>query len=117
MTVNTCLTLVDTISPNHVDAAVKLRWLNELDAQIRVDVLGETPDSQPEPAGMTDGSRVLTVPYPFDRLYWLYLVSLIDWLSGDSTRYENGAALFNAAYNRYAKYMIRTGEGGSHERI
>ncbi|MCQ2430391.1 MAG: hypothetical protein MJ192_08675 [Clostridia bacterium] len=107
MTINSCLTLVDAMAPNRVERSVKRRWLEELDAQVRVELWGETPDEQTEPAGAEDGTRVLSAPYPFDRLYWLYLASLVDYINGDTARYENGAMLFNAAYCHYAKYVIR----------
>ena len=112
MTINSCLTLVDQLLPNKVERAVKCRWLEEVDAQVRVELWGEVPNALPEPTGTVDGSRTLSAPYPFDRLYWLYLVAMIHCVMGDTARYENNAALFNSAYLHYAKYVMRSGERG-----
>lgn len=51
------------------------------------------------------------MPFPYDQIYWMYLTALLEYARGDSARYEIGAALFNAAYRNYAKYLVRTGAG------
>ena len=112
MTIDSCLTLVDSLIPNQIGRAVKCRWLEELDAQLRIELWDEAPSAQVEPTGTTDGSRRLTAPYPYDRLYRSYLAAKIYGVQGDAVRYENSAAQFNAAYLHYAKYVIRTGERG-----
>ena len=81
MTINTCLSFVDGILPNAV------------------------PDEA------ADGDTELSVPFPYDQIYWMYLTALLEYARGDSARYEIGAALFNAAYRNYAKYLVRTGAG------
>ncbi len=111
MTLNTCLALTDTILPNSMDVEVKCRWLSELEGRIRVELLGESPSGTP--FDLTEsGHAELTVPYPYDQLYWMYLCAMIEYAMGDTARYENGAALFNTAYQNYAKYLIRTKGSG-----
>ena len=104
MTVSACLDLVDSMLPNAADASVKRRWLTELEGRIRVERLGEPAGSFPA----LDADSDLLVPAPFDQLYWMYLIALIEYTSGDTSRYANAAALFNTAYQSYAKYLIRS---------
>lgn len=109
MTVNTCLSFVDSLLPNAIPADIKARWLRELEGRIRVELLGEGPGDRTEAAGASDDAE-LSVPFPYDQVYWMYLMALIEYTNGDLARYENGAALFNAVYRNYAKYLIRTRE-------
>lgn len=111
MTVNTCLSFVDILLPNAVPTEVKKRWLLELEGRLRVELLGEGADLQAEVIALSD-EEALSAPFPYDQIYWMYLVALIEYESGDYARYENGAAIFNAAYRNYAKYRIRVGKGG-----
>ena len=109
MTIRNCIALVDEIAPNGVDASVKLRFLGEIEAKVKVELLGESPDSVEVFDENTYLDIELCVPHPFDQLYWLYLVAMLDFLGGDSARYENAAALFNAAYQNYGKWLKRRG--------
>lgn len=111
MTINTCLSFVDGILPNAVPRATKCRWLGELEGRVRVELLGNTPEQQTAPDETADGDTELSVPFPYDQIYWMYLTALLEYARGDSARYEIGAALFNAAYRNYAKYLVRTGAG------
>lgn len=111
MTLNTCLSLVDSLLPNALPQATKCRWLSELEGRIRVELLGQ-PAADQTPLTVSDTSDPsLIVPFPYDQVYWMYLLALIEYVNGDYARYENGAALFNAAYHGYAKYLIRAGRG------
>lgn len=107
MTINTCLSLVDEILPNAVPQTIKSRWLSELEGRVRAELLGQQPDTLTLP----DADAALAVPFPYDQIYWMYLVAMIEYMGGNYARYENGAALFNAAYRNYAKYLVRTGAG------
>jgi hypothetical protein len=57
----------------------------------------------------TPVDTLLTAPHPYDRIYWLYLMAMMDYVGGNAARYENTAALFNAAYRDYGKYLKRRG--------
>jgi len=109
MTIGECIKLVDSMAPNGVGASVKLRLLSEVEGRVRVELLGEEPgeavgfgEDAPEDTG-------LCVPAPFDRLYPLYVMSMIDFLNGDVTRFENGSILFNQAFQNYGKWLQRKG--------
>lgn len=106
MTYDTCMSMVDTLTPNQVSAAMKRRWIGELEGRIRVELEGVSPSSLTPPEEIT-GDAELSAPYPFDRLYWLYALAMLDFVNGDGARYENSAAMFNSAYQSYAQWRLR----------
>ena len=109
MTIETCLNLVDSMMPNGVDASVKLRFLGEIEGKVRVELLGETPDGETDYNEATPTGTVLCVPHPYDQLYLLYIMTMLDYIAGDTARYENSAAMFNTAYLSYGKWLKRKG--------
>ncbi len=109
MTIQDCMDLVDTMTPNRVALSVKLRFLGEIEGKVRVELLEEDPhELTPFDVDVPMGTE-LCVPHPYDQLYLLYIVAMMDYLNGDSARYENGAALFNQAYLAYGKWLKRRG--------
>ena len=109
MTIENCMKLVDSMMPNGVDSAVKLRFLGEIEGKVRVELLGESPDGGWDFDEGTSGRTELCVPHPYDQLYLLYVMAMMDYIGGDTARYENGAAMFNAAYQSYGKWLKRRG--------
>ena len=109
MTIQTCMKLVDTVMPNALPGAVKLRFLGEIEGRVRVELLGEEPDRMTVFDESTPADTELSAPHPYDQLYWLYVAAMIDYASGDLARYENTATLFNAAYGNYGKWLKRRG--------
>ena len=98
MTIETCISLVDATEPNGYSEVVKTRILGELEGRVRVELQGGSPAE-------FDGE--LTVPHPYDQLYRFYLLAMICHMKGDRDRYESAAALFNAAYLNYGKWLKR----------
>ena len=109
MTIETCMHLVDTVMPNNLPETVKLRFLGEIEGKVRVELLGEDPGMVAVLDSSTPVDTELAVPHPYDQLYWLYLLAMMDYVSGDLARYENTATLFNAAYQNYGKWLKRRG--------
>lgn len=109
MTISECIKLVDTMAPNGMETSVKLRLLSEIEGRVRVELLGEDPGDTVALGEDAPGETVLCVPAPFDRLYPLYVMSMMDYLNGDVPRFENGAILFNQAYQSYGKWLQRRG--------
>lgn len=109
MTIKTCMNLVDTVMPNALPEAVKLRFLGEVEGRVRVELLGEEPNTMAVFDASTSADTELSAPHPYDQLYWLYVVAMMDYISGDLARYENTATLFNAAYQNYGKWLKRRG--------
>lgn len=112
MTVKKSLQMADAVAPNRIGEEIKRRWLGDLEGMIRVELRGDSPEAAAAatPDGMPSEDDVLGAPYPFDRMYWLYLVAMIEYTGGDTTRYANAASMFNAAYASYAKWLVRHGD-------
>ena len=109
MTIETCMRLVDEMLPNRVSEAVKRRLLGEVEGKVRVELLGEEPQDAPFFSPDTPADTQLAAPYPFDQLYWQYLLAMVSHTCGDNVRYENTALLFNASYQSYGKWLKRRG--------
>lgn len=108
MTVTECVGLADSMLPNGFSSIIKIRWLSELEGRIKVELMEEAVPVKALTS--TNGSTQLSVPHPYDQLYWMYLVAMMHHMMGDRDRYENSAALFNTAYQNFAKYVHRKGE-------
>ncbi len=109
MTIETCMDLVNAMMPNSLSEAVKLRLLGEVEGRVRVELLGEEPDGATVFDASTPAATELSAPHPYDQIYWLYLLAMMDYMSGDLARYENTATLFNAAFQGYGKWLKRRG--------
>ena len=109
MTIESCMKLVDAMLPNRVEDSVKLRFLGEIEGKVKVELLGYSPEETDTFDSETPGDTELCAPHPYDQLYWLYVLTMMDYLSGDLGRYENGATMFNAAYQGFGKWLKRQG--------
>lgn len=109
MTIQNCMDLVDAMMPNQLRSLVKLRLLGEIEGKVKVELYGEDPDELIPFDEDTPTGTELCVPHPYDQLYLLYMMSMMDYLNGDAARYENGAAMFNLAYQNYGKWLKRKG--------
>lgn len=106
MTPESCMTLADSITPNRISAALKRRWLAELEGHILVCIQNHDPEAL-DIRGEEEEALYLSAPFPFDRMYYLYLLAMIDFYNGDVSRYEESASLFNDALDEYAKWCKR----------
>ncbi len=109
MTVQDFLDVSELMVPGGPCTAVTLRWLSELEGRVRVELLGHDPAVVIPITEGTPRDTVLSVPHPYDRLYWMHHMAMTDYVAGDSVRYENAAALFNEAYAGYGRYLKRRG--------
>lgn len=109
MTIDTCIRLVDELMPNRFPEAVKLRLLGEVEGKVRVELLGEDPAAAPVFDEDTSVDTELSAPHPYDQLYRQYLLAMLCHAAGDNARYENMAALFNASYLSYGRWLKRRG--------
>lgn len=106
MTSEACMAWVDTLSPNHVPEMLKLRWLAELEGHVLVNICHHDPEALAF-RGEEGEAVTLSVPFPFDRIYLLYLTAMVDYYHGDLSRYHESAALFEAAWEDYVKWYKR----------
>lgn len=78
-----------------------LLW--ELEGMLAVEVQGKSPSS------LTIADTDLDIPLPFDRVYWTYLVAMIDLATKDLDSYKVSYAMFCEARDTYARWYHRTG--------
>lgn len=113
MTTIEILGIVDRITPNAHTDADKLRWLKQLDAQIRTEaalLLWTEPDRISEVLCQqaAEGAETLCVPEPFaEELYGAYLQACMAWADEDDARYDRFITRFNDAYSRFMGMVIR----------
>ena len=97
---------VDLLCPNQYTQDQKLGWLGELEGKIHADVMLETPDKL---AGLEDTwQQCLCVGWPHSQLYQHWLLAKIHQADGELELYQNRMESFNACYQNYVNWYIRT---------
>lgn len=111
------LTRLDDIKPNSYSREQKMRWLNDLEQQIKANVI-DTHEDPPE--GIEDisfskeqaisdqGGKTLLVPDAYDELYIHYLEAKVDYYNREFERYNNSNAMYTAVYAEYTNWYNRT---------
>ena len=122
MTLKECIDIIDSNKPNQYTITDKVRWLSFIEEIIINDVLKthEGYDGRYDDfTGYSDDkiSVTLIVPSPYDRLYTAYLKMKIDEENGETARYNNSAAMFNAYLSEYKKYYNKTHMPLNNDRI
>lgn len=87
----------DTISPNAIDYAVKKKWLDTLEGQLR------------EQLNLSDDTEIVGVA-PYDGIYVAYLRMKCAEAVGDINRYNNALTQFNTERDALFAYYIRHNE-------
>lgn len=112
MTINSCLDLLDQLTGNQIDRAIKVMWLSNLDRVIYEDILKKhvgTDETEFEGYdGDTDGDTTLLAPPPYDEVYRWYLEMQVHDANGEIVRCNNATAKYNAAMLSYMDYINRT---------
>ena len=114
MTPTEIIEIVDRITPNAHATADKLRWLGQLDTQIRTEaaLLLRVPPEQVN--GLLCASSVgapgqLLVGEPWaEELYGSYLRACMAWADEEDQRYDRFITRFNDAYRRLMSCVIQT---------
>ena len=107
MTQKEVIALASTVRPNALPEELLARFLAELEGRVESEIHTQAGRKK-APLVHTKNPR-FSVPAPFDRLYWTYLVAMIDLTVGDMDSYKLSYELFNDAYSAYARYYQRTG--------
>lgn len=89
----------DAAYPNTIPLSVKQEWLDRLEAKLD-NMIAENFDSAPTECA---------APYPYDEIYVAYLKMLCAERNGDTVRYNNYLAAFEAAKNELYAYLVREG--------
>lgn len=102
---------VDEVMENVFSDKVKLRWLNQIEAELQVDVLLLQTDGIAQYTE-EDLDKGLIAPPPFDELYAEYLLYRICLAQEEPERANNKVATFNRAYHEYARFIAETANPG-----
>lgn len=108
MTVNEAISIARAMRPNELEDQVLHRMLTELDGVLAL--IAGTDGTGCVRTGAPAYGTELSVPAPFDRVYWAYLMSMIDLAQGNVESYAVSRALYTEARDEYAR-RVRRGEG------
>lgn len=100
MTPTDIITIVDRITPNAHTDEDKLRWLTQLDDELRAELF---PGTEPD----ADRADALLIPDPWaEEIYTAYLQACMAWADEEDARYDRFILRFNDAYLRYARLLM-----------
>ena len=100
MTPTEIIEIVDRITPNAFDSEDKLRWLEQLDAELCAELF-------PGTARDADRADALLIPEPWaEEIYTAYLQACMAWADEEDARYDRFILRFNDAYLRYARLLM-----------
>lgn len=111
-TIREVIARVDENKPNAFTEAQKLRWLALLDGKIAGDVMlmHITEMRQFNYQHPGDMDRELLVTYPHDDIYDHWLAAQIDLANGETDKYQNSMAAYNAVYSNFVCWFASTYE-------
>ena len=119
MTVGQAIARIRALKPNPYPDEQLVGLLYGLDLSLCHELLGwhEAPPKPPAqgsgvptipPYDIQQPDRPLLVPDPYSELYGHYLAAQIDYLNGETTRYNNAMVRYNTALSTYADHVNRT---------
>ena len=112
MTIIEAINRIDSFKPNTYIQTDKIKWLSNLDGIIKAEIIDTHEGSE---AVIFNGydtdtalDTVLLVPAPYDDIYLKWLEAQIDYVNGDTAKYNNSMTMYNSAYSAFARYYNRT---------
>ena len=112
MTIAELFEYVDEILENPFSDKIKLRWLNQVEAELQVDVLLLAADGIARYT-LNDLDAELLAPAPYDQLYHEYLFLQICMAQHEDDLANKYAVTYNRAYNEYVRFICETIDPGS----
>ena len=112
MTLIEAINRIDSFKPNTYLQTDKIKWLSNLDGIIKKEII-DTHEGSEEV--IFDGydvdtalDTVMLVPAPYDDIYLKWLEAQIDYVNGDTAKYNNSMTMYNSAYSAFERYYNRT---------
>ena len=112
MTLIEAINRIDSFKPNTYVQTDKIKWLSNLDGIIKKEII-DTHEGSEEV--IFDGydvdtalDTVMLVPFPYDDIYLKWLEAQIDYVNGDTAKYNNSMTMYNSAYSAFERYYNRT---------
>ena len=113
MTVRELIGYVTAVKGREFPPEVYDVWLNEVEGmvQTRIHLIPDEAvvrlvrDAE-DPDAFDD--TVLSVPFPYDKLYAPYIEARVDFANGEYDRYENSMAMFEQFFTEYMAHYAQT---------
>lgn len=103
-TMNTVIEYVDRMRPNVFTDEDKYRWLATLEGMLAREVRGEEVPQLDLPR---DGDEELAVGAPYEELYPLYAMAMVDFYNREYDQYNNTMAMFAQRLEQYRAWYIQ----------
>ena len=110
MKVMEAIDCTDSLKHNTYTIGEKVEWLSRLDGMVKQHIIDTHDDGEDivfEGYTQDNMDTVLLVPMPFDEVYIRWLEAQIDYYNGEIERYNNSIAMFQSAYDAYARHYNR----------
>lgn len=104
------------VDETHYPDSMLLQFLNEVEGKVQTEVLMVAPDDTVR-YGADDLTSEMIVTAPHDKLYYVYLMAMIDFVNGEYDRYTNSMNLANAHITEWAAWYNRTHRRGKPEEL
>jgi hypothetical protein len=101
MTIRDAIVKADSLRPNMIEHTIKADWVWECEMAL-ADLTKVEKGVNPFPA-----EHELAMPVPYDNVYYLYLMTLIDYYNQDSELYANDMAMYNEAMGEARRWWRR----------
>ena len=104
------------VDETHYPDSMLLQFLNEVEGKVQTEVLMIAPEDTVR-YGADDLTSEMIVTAPHDKLYYSYLMAMIDFVNGEYDRYTNSMNLANAHITEWAAWYNRTHRRGKPEEL
>lgn len=112
MTIIEAINKIDSLKPNTYTQEDKIEWLSNLDGIIKKELIDTHEGSESVTFNGYEADTaldtVLLVPAPYDDVYIKWLEAQIDYVNGDTQRYENSMIAYNTVYSTFQRFYNRT---------
>lgn len=100
-TLREVITYLDEIKPNAFNDEIKIQWLNEVEGYLQTDVMLLDISDIIRYKYPDDLERKLLVSYPHAKVYYIYLMAMVDFANGEYNKYANTIQIYNEFLNEF----------------
>lgn len=101
---------VDEVKPNAFSTAVKVRWINQIEGRLALEIFLMSTEEAAELEYGTSAEELakkLLVDNPYDDVYTWWLQAQIDLANGEYDRAQNTMAMFNSAWSTFLRWFAQ----------
>lgn len=110
MTLQEAINYVDEVKPNAFSTAVKVRWINQIEGRLVLEIFLMSTEEAAELEYGTSAAELakkLLVDNPYDDVYTWWLQAQIDLANGEYDRAQNTMAMFNSAWSTFLRWFAQ----------